>query len=126
VIRIGDDGRGIDRAALAKNAVDAGVISPDRLENLTGRELIHLIFSDAVTTIPEADRISGRGIGLEAVLSETQKRNGTVEVVSRDGRGTEFIFSLPFGDGITNPGQAAAGTRPGPENTDRFHRKAEQ
>jgi len=126
VIRIGDDGRGIDRTALAKNAVEAGAISPDRVENLTDRELVHLIFSDAVTTTPEADRLSGRGIGLEAVLCETQKRNGTVEVVSRDGRGTEFIFSLPFGDGVTNPEQAAAGTRPDPENADRFHRKAKQ
>ncbi|MGM0642534.1 MAG: ATP-binding protein [Thermodesulfobacteriota bacterium] len=124
LIRIGDDGRGIDRAALEKKAVEAGAISRDRIGNLTGPELVHLICSDTVTTTPKANRFSGRGIGLEAVLYETQKLNGTVEIVSRDGGGTEFIFSLPLGACVNDPGPVDGGTLPGPENADRFHRKA--
>ncbi|MCF8045386.1 MAG: hypothetical protein K9J83_05960 [Desulfarculaceae bacterium] len=125
-IRVGDDGRGIDRTALAKNAVEAGIYDRDQVKHLADPELLHLIFSDAVTTTTETDRLSGRGIGLEAVLFETQKRNGRVDVVSREGRGTEFIFSLPSGACAANPGLPGLGEWPDPDDGNRSRLEANQ
>ena len=126
VIRIKDDGRGIDKTALANSVVNAGIRTRSQVANLTDRELLHLVFSDTVTTAHESDRLSGRGIGLEAVLSETRKLNGTVEVFSRNGRGTEFIFTLPCGSCRTGHNPVDSGTRPGVEDAHRFDKEAYQ
>jgi len=97
-LSIADDGAGIDVEAVRAKAVEKGLISAQVAAAMGEDEVLNLIFLDSLTTAPQARRFSGRGVGLAAVRSEAQKLGGTVSVRSEPGRGTAFIFTLPFGE----------------------------
>ena len=92
IIEIIDDGAGIDHEAVVATAREAGLavpIDPSREEALA------LIFTSGFTTRPEADDISGRGLGLEIVQQTVSRFKGRVAVDSILGRGTVFSLRLP-------------------------------
>lgn len=92
---ITDDGRGIDLETLSKKAVLSGGISQEELDQLSSLEVMQLIFTDGLSTKDEATELSGRGVGLAAVLNELKKLNGTFTVTSQLGKGTQFDFYFP-------------------------------
>jgi light-regulated signal transduction histidine kinase (bacteriophytochrome) len=92
-IAIEDDGRGVDRSALEDKLVASGE-ARTRAENLTLEELM---FREGLTSTRSADEISGRGIGLAAVMTELNKVGGSVLAETTPGAGTRFRFHLPIG-----------------------------
>ena len=79
------------------------------LPHETEDDLMRAIFAPSFTTRGEATAISGRGIGLAAVLDEVERRGGSIVVRSRPGAGTSFRFTFPVRD---------AGARASVEMTD--------
>ena len=93
VITISDDGRGIDREFVRKRAEASGLEPAVPFDN---SELLRILCSQGFTTRDEADRASGRGIGMAVVLTTLNELGGTLGVESRKGEGTCFTLRLPL------------------------------
>jgi two-component system chemotaxis sensor kinase CheA len=95
LIRVSDDGKGIDRAKLLPDAIKAGLLSPGATE-LTDDALLRLLSRPGYTTAETVTDISGRGMGMDAVLSRARSLGGSVEILTTPGRGTTFTLRLPM------------------------------
>jgi two-component system chemotaxis sensor kinase CheA len=95
VITVTDDGRGIDTKAVADKALSQNMVTQEELNKLTNDEIMRLVFLDKLSTAPVTTDISGRGIGMSAVLSEVEKCYGTIEIQSYQGKGTKFTIEIP-------------------------------
>lgn len=96
VLVIEDDGKGIDVDALKLKALSLGYISMSEYNNFDIKMVYRLLFSEGLSTKQNVTDISGRGIGLNAVLSELAELDGDVRVHTEFGKGTRFEFSLPY------------------------------
>ncbi|MEL7564394.1 MAG: chemotaxis protein CheA [Dehalobacterium sp.] len=96
VIEVEDDGRGIDEGKLKKNALEKGLVTQERLDNMSSREALNLIFMPGFSTAQEIDDVSGRGVGMDVVRRMIEQVNGLVEINTQLGRGTKFTLKLPL------------------------------
>jgi two-component system chemotaxis sensor kinase CheA len=99
VIAFEDDGRGIDWDAVATKAKLAD------LPHASEKDLVNAIFKDGITTKAIVTQFSGRGVGMGAVSEECAKRGGKIELDSKPGRGTRFLFRFPMNESIYNADQ---------------------
>lgn len=102
VVRLHDDGRGIDWDGVRRKAAAAG------LPHETRADLEAALFHDGLTTRAEASAYSGRGVGLCAVRAACEQRCGTIRVLSRLGEGTTFEFSFPASEMAPRPSEFLA------------------
>ena len=96
IIEVGDDGNGIDVAAVRDKAVERGVITAEQAENMSQKEIINLLFLPSFSMAKKITDISGRGVGLDVVKSTIEALGGDVEVRTKLGEGTTFIVRLPL------------------------------
>ena len=89
VIGVSDDGAGIDWSAVAKKAEAAG------LPHATRDDLVAALFASGVSTAAAVTDLSGRGVGMSAVLESVEQLGGVVEVASKRGLGTTWQFVFP-------------------------------
>ncbi|GGB28257.1 hypothetical protein GCM10011380_17330 [Sphingomonas metalli] len=101
VIEIADDGRGIDPVRIRKAAVDKGLVTREQADGLSDQEAINLIYRPGFSTAAEISDLSGRGVGMDVVLSTVQKLGGRVSVSSQLGQGTVTRLSLPLSMAVT-------------------------
>ncbi|EAT14332.1 hybrid sensor histidine kinase/response regulator [Desulfuromonas acetoxidans] len=93
-ITISDDGRGIQVEKVRSKAIRLGWITEE--DKLDRKDLIDLIFRPGFSTKEEADDTSGRGVGMDVVLDRLSALNGTVDVRTTAGEGTEFVLQIPL------------------------------
>jgi len=96
LIEVTDDGRGVDLKTVRKQAFNRGMISKDQYETMTDEEAETLIFKSGLTTKAEATDISGRGVGLDVVMSNLRKWNGRVSLTNRPGQGLSISLVIPI------------------------------
>ena len=96
IIKLKDDGKGIDPAVIRKTAVSKNLLTAEAASKLTDNESINMIFSSGFSTAQKVTEISGRGVGLDVVKTNVEAMNGTIQVESEIGRGTTFILTLPL------------------------------
>ena len=94
LIRISDDGRGMDAEAIRAKAVERGLIQPEA--ELSEKELFKLIFEPGFSTAKKLTSVSGRGVGMDVVKRSIDSLRGSVEIRSRKGQGSEIIIRLPL------------------------------
>jgi chemosensory pili system protein ChpA (sensor histidine kinase/response regulator) len=94
VIRLTDDGKGLNIDAIKNKAIKAGLMAPDA--GLTDHEIQQFILEAGLSTATEVTQLSGRGVGMDVVNSEIKQLGGTVDIHSEMGIGTEFEVRLPF------------------------------
>jgi two-component system chemotaxis sensor kinase CheA len=94
VIRIADDGRGIDRNRVLSQAKASGLADGDA--EISDSALLDLICSPGFSTREEADRQSGRGVGLDVVKKAIEELGGRISLATRVGEGTAFTIELPL------------------------------
>ncbi len=94
VVRIEDDGRGIDRAAVRAKAVEKQLISADA--SLTDKEIFNLILLPGFSTAKEVTSVSGRGVGMDAVRRQIDALRGSLSFESEEGKGTRVSITLPL------------------------------
>jgi len=103
VVKIQDDGGGINREKVLAKAVKSGLIAPEtNLEAIPDSQVFSLIFAPGFSTAEMISDISGRGVGLDVVRNNIEKLRGSVEVRSQQGAGSTFIISLPLTTSITD------------------------
>ncbi|MDT5270083.1 MAG: two-component system, chemotaxis family, sensor kinase CheA [Acidobacteriota bacterium] len=93
VLRVSDDGRGVDVEAVARAAAAAGLVAPGT--TLDDAHALRLIFRPGFSTAGQASLVSGRGVGLDVVERAVEEAGGEVRVRSQRGRGTTFELRLP-------------------------------
>ena len=96
VVEISDDGRGIDKEALKKKAIEAGMILESEAAQMGDEEALDIIFIPGFSTATEITHISGRGVGMDAVRSSIEQLRGSVSVKSEVGVGTVFTLRMPL------------------------------
>jgi two-component system, chemotaxis family, sensor kinase CheA len=100
ILEIGDDGSGIDVDAVAERAREAGMPVPDGA--LDVRALLDIICASGFSTKHEADRASGRGVGMAVVRSTVEALGGSLALETTRGQGTTFTITLPLTLAITD------------------------
>ncbi len=96
VIRINDDGRGIQVEKIKAKALDKGLISEAELATMEPREVLNLIFLPGFSTAEQVTDVSGRGVGMDVVRTNIRKINGSVDLESEPGKGSQIIIKLPL------------------------------
>lgn len=93
LVRISDDGRGIDPERVRRVAVERGLIAEDA--PLTEQQILRLIFRPGFSTAATVSEVSGRGVGLDVVERTVEQMGGELRLSSHIGRGTTFELVLP-------------------------------
>ncbi|MBI5017255.1 MAG: Hpt domain-containing protein [Deltaproteobacteria bacterium] len=96
VVTLADDGRGLDPQKLKAAALRKGILDPAECGRLSAEEALGLIFRPGFSTAEQVTDVSGRGVGMDAVLdSIRQKLGGDIRVASSPGEGTRFTITVP-------------------------------
>ena len=96
LLTVKDDGKGLDRQAIATAAVQRGLASAEEIRRWADDEVWDLIFRPGFSTAVGLTEVSGRGIGLDAVLERIERLKGSIFMESRPGEGVTFTVSLPL------------------------------
>ncbi len=94
IIRVNDDGKGIDLQAIHKKAIERGLLQPE--DRATKETLLNMIMQSGFSTAEQVTQISGRGVGMDVVNSEIKQLGGLLEIDTHEGQGTSFTISLPL------------------------------
>lgn len=94
VVRVEDDGAGLDRGAIRAKAVARQIIAPDA--NLSDKEILNLILLPGFSTAKSVTSLSGRGVGMDVVKRHIDALRGSVSVMSEPGSGTCLSLTLPL------------------------------
>lgn len=95
VIRVTDDGRGIDRERVLAKAKGSGLVEAAKTE-LTDDELFRLVARPGFSTAERVTDLSGRGVGIDAVYTRVRSLGGAVDLRSVPGQGTTVTLRLPL------------------------------
>jgi len=101
VLRLSDDGCGIDPGKIAAAAVRQGFITTAEVSMMSPEQIQELLFVPGFSTAAELSDISGRGVGLDTVKSAVENLKGALHLDSGPGRGTTFTIRLPMSLAIT-------------------------
>ncbi|MFT3793016.1 MAG: Hpt domain-containing protein [Rudaea sp.] len=99
VLRISDDGRGLDREAIRRRAIERGLLAADA--RVSDRELDAFILSSGFSTAESLTQLAGRGVGMDVVSNQIKQLGGSLVIESTPGRGAAFTVRLPFTLGVT-------------------------
>ena len=94
VIAISDDGNGINKVRIREKAIEKGIINND--SQLSDNELFHLIFHPGFSTAETVTNLSGRGVGMDVVKRNVEALQGSIDISSKTGLGSEFKIRLPL------------------------------
>ncbi len=96
LIRVQDDGAGIDPAKVKATAIKRGVLTAEAAERLSDQEAVELVFAPGFSTAEKVTDVSGRGVGMDIVRTNIEKLNGSVSIDTHAGKGTTFTLELPL------------------------------
>ncbi|MBK1877473.1 chemotaxis protein CheA [Pelagicoccus mobilis] len=94
VVKIEDDGQGMDPNKILEKAIEKGVVPPDA--NLSEREIFNLIFHAGFSTAQQVTNVSGRGVGMDVVKRQLESLRGSIQISSKQGAGTTVSLTLPL------------------------------
>ncbi|MBN1211748.1 MAG: chemotaxis protein CheA [candidate division Zixibacteria bacterium] len=96
IIKIEDDGKGLDVERIRAKAVEKQLVGKHEVDNLPDREVFRFIFEAGFSTAQKVTDISGRGVGMDVVRTNIEKLSGLIELDSRKGSGTTIVIKLPL------------------------------
>jgi two-component system, chemotaxis family, sensor kinase CheA len=95
-IEVMDDGAGINLEAVRKRAQEKGLLTADRAQNISERELTAMIFQPGFSTATRVSNVSGRGVGMDVVRTNIERIGGMVDIQSVSGNGTTLRMKIPL------------------------------
>ncbi len=99
VIRVTDDGRGLNREAIRKRGVERGLLRTEARPS--DDQLLALITQPGFSTASTVTQLAGRGVGMDVVANEIKQLGGSLSIESQEGKGTTFVLRLPFTLAVT-------------------------
>lgn len=94
LLRLADDGRGINLERVRSKAIERGLMTEDA--QLTDHDVMQFILQAGFSTVDSVTQISGRGVGMDVVAAEIKQLGGSMTIDSKAGVGTQFVVRLPF------------------------------
>jgi two-component system, chemotaxis family, sensor kinase CheA len=95
VIVIKDDGRGLDRDAIVKKAIEKGITNKS-VDEISDKEAYNFILAPGFSTKEAVSEYSGRGVGMDVVYTNIRKLRGSISIDSEKGKGTMFVLRIPL------------------------------
>jgi chemosensory pili system protein ChpA (sensor histidine kinase/response regulator) len=99
VVRLSDDGAGMDREAIRAKAIERGLLRPDA--RVSDDQILQLTQVPGFSTAETVTQVAGRGVGMDVVANEIKQLGGTLAIESDMGSGTTFVMRLPFTLAVT-------------------------
>jgi len=99
VIKVSDDGRGMDKEAIRRKAIERGLLKADA--EVSDATLYGFILETGFSTAESVSRLAGRGVGMDVVYSEIRQLGGSLGIESEVGKGSVFTIRLPFTLAVT-------------------------
>jgi len=96
IIRIADDGRGLNTERIKSKAIAQGLVSETDVEKLTEAQIHKFIFAPGFSTAAKVTNVSGRGVGMDVVRNNIHQIGGTIDVKSVAGAGVSFTIKIPL------------------------------
>ena len=96
VIRIADDGRGLNVDRIKEKIIQNELVSEAELEGMTEQQIQQFIFKAGFSTAEKVTSVSGRGVGMDVVRTNIEKIGGTIELKSVTGEGSTFTIKIPL------------------------------
>lgn len=96
ILEVTDDGAGIDANRVRQKAVERGLVKPEVVASMTEAQIMRFIFEPGFSTADKVTNVSGRGVGMDVVRSSIEKIGGTVELISRMGKGSTVRIKIPL------------------------------
>jgi len=96
VIRVEDNGRGLQVEKIAEKAIAKGLIAQADLATMSSQNIMNLIFLPGFSTAEQVSDVSGRGVGLDVVRTNINRMNGSLELHSEPGQGSRVTIKLPL------------------------------
>ena len=95
VVRLIDDGRGVDPQKVKMSAVGKGLIDAEAADGLSKEDVLALLFEPGFSTAAKVTEVSGRGVGMDAIATSLRELHGRASLESELGRGTTLRLELP-------------------------------
>ncbi|MFI4969176.1 MAG: Hpt domain-containing protein [Lysobacterales bacterium] len=99
VLRVSDDGRGMNRDAIRRQAIERGLLKAE--VELSDRDLYSFVLETGFSTAEQLTQIAGRGVGMDVVHNEIKQLGGSLVIDSAPGQGASFTIRLPFTLAVT-------------------------
>jgi len=99
VVRLSDDGAGMDRDAIRAKAIERGLLRPEA--RVSDDQIFQLTQVPGFSTAEKVTQVAGRGVGMDVVANEIKQLGGTLGIESQKGAGTTFVMRLPFTLAVT-------------------------
>ena len=96
IVEICDDGAGMNIEKIRTKAIERGLLTAARAEQMSEREILQLIFLPGFSTASAVTNVSGRGVGMDVVRTNVERIGGKVEIESEAGRGTVMRLRIPL------------------------------
>jgi len=96
VIRLRDDGRGLDTVRIREKAIEKGLLSRSDAEALSEAQIHRLIFAAGFSTAAAVTNVSGRGVGMDVVRSNIEQIGGQIDLQSTFGAGCTVTIKIPL------------------------------
>jgi two-component system chemotaxis sensor kinase CheA len=96
VIRVEDNGRGLQIEKIGEKAVAKGLVTQVDLDTMSPRDIMNLIFLPGFSTAEQVSDVSGRGVGMDVVRTNISRMNGSLELDSEPGQGSRVTIKLPL------------------------------
>ncbi len=96
VMEIHDDGAGIDTERVLHKAIERGLATAEGGTSLSREDVLRFIFQPGFSTVDVVTETSGRGVGMDVVMTNVMRMGGTIAVASEPGRGTTFTLRMPL------------------------------
>ncbi len=94
LITVADNGAGLKLENIRRRAIEKGLLNSHA--EISDNDLMQIILEPGFSTVDEVTQISGRGVGMDVVVSEIKQVNGSLEIASEPGQGTSFTIRLPL------------------------------
>ena len=96
VLKVSDDGRGIDRTAIIKHLKEKRSLPDEEISRMSDEEILNTILSTDFSSAHETTQLAGRGIGMNVISSAIEYLGGAMTIHSEPSKGTQFVINLPL------------------------------
>ncbi len=96
VIRIADNGRGLNTGRIREKIIEKGLASRGEVDGLTDQQVHRFIFAPGFSTAAKVTNLSGRGVGMDVVRTNIEQIGGQIDLTSLPGQGTTFTIKIPL------------------------------
>jgi two-component system chemotaxis sensor kinase CheA len=96
VIRIADNGRGLNTARIREKIIEKGLASRGEVEGMNDQQIHRFIFAPGFSTAAAVTNLSGRGVGMDVVRTNIEQIGGQIDLTSVAGSGTTFTIKIPL------------------------------